>query len=63
MKGRLAVYVSQHGPMQTLNELLQKCADFASELHPKNRTPDDKTIREAIKTHKLDTAAGLVPGK
>jgi hypothetical protein len=60
---RLRTYVSEHGPMQTLGELLQKCADFACELHPANRTPDDKTIREAIETHALGAAAGLDPGK
>jgi hypothetical protein len=53
--------------VQTLVELLQKCADFATELHPRKRTPDDKTIREAIKTHALDIAAkncsGKLPGK
>jgi hypothetical protein len=57
VKSRLAVYVSQHGPVQTLDELLQKCADFASELHPEGSTPSDKTIREAIKRHQLDLAA------
>jgi hypothetical protein len=59
VKTQLTVYVSENGPMQTLNELLQKCADFASELHPNKSMPDDKTIREAIKTHRLDIAARL----
>lgn len=63
VKSRLAAYVSQHGPVRSSDELLQKCADFASELHPKSSTPSDKTIREAIKTHALDVAAGVVPGK
>ena len=63
VKSRLTDYASQHGPMQRLEELLQKCADFASELHPKGKMPDDKTIREAIKTHALDIAAGLTSGK
>ena len=63
IKSRLTDYASQHGPMQRLEELLQKCADFASELHPKGKMPDDKTIREAIKTHALDIAAGLTSGK
>jgi hypothetical protein len=49
--------------MQTLNELLEKCANFASELHPKKSTPDDKTIREAIRTHALDALAGVSPRK
>jgi hypothetical protein len=63
VRTELAAYVSKHGPMQKHDELMQKCADFASELHPKRKTPDDKTIREAIKTHALDIAAGLTPGK
>jgi hypothetical protein len=63
VKARLADYVSQNGPIRTSEELLQKCADFASDLHPKKSTPSDKTIREAIKTHALDGAAGFVSGK
>jgi hypothetical protein len=63
VKTRLSDYVSQHGPMQTLDELMQKCADFANDLHPKKSTPSDKTIREAIKTHALDIAVGFSPGK
>ena len=63
VKQRLSTYVAKHGPVQTLNELLQKCAEFAGELHPKNSAPSDKTIRDAIKTHSLDVAAGFVPGK
>jgi hypothetical protein len=63
VKARLLDYVSQHGPMQTSDELMQKCADFASDLHPKKTTPSDKTIREAITTHALDIAAGFAPGK
>ena len=63
MKVRLAAYVAEHGPIQTSSELLQKCADFARELDKKKRTPDDSTIRDAIKTHALNVAAGSVPGK
>jgi hypothetical protein len=63
VKVRLVTYVSQNGPMQTQDELMQKCADFASELHSRKSTPSDKTIREAIKTHGLDIAAGFAPGK
>jgi hypothetical protein len=63
VKSRLADYVSRHGPVRTSDELLQKCADFATELHPKKSTPSDKTIREAIKTHALDATARIVPGK
>jgi hypothetical protein len=63
VKVRLRTYVTENGPLQTLEELLQKCADFAAELHPKKHTPDDATIREAIKTHALDNAAAFAPGK
>ena len=65
VKAKLKIYVSTNGPIQTRVELIQKCADFAYELHPgkKKKTPDDKTIREAIKTHALDAAVGLDPGK
>src|SRR5262249_2341225 len=65
VKALLETYVSENGPVQTTSELLQKCADFARDLHPgkRKRTPDDKTIREAIKTHALAAAAGLDPGK
>jgi hypothetical protein len=63
VKAQLRNYVSKNGPMQSSSELLQKCADWACELHPANRTPNDKTIREAIETHGLATAAGLNPGK
>jgi hypothetical protein len=58
VKSRLAAYKLQHGPVQTSDELLHMCADFASELHPHRRTPSDKTIREAIKRYQLDVAAG-----
>jgi hypothetical protein len=63
VKSRLAAYASQHGPVQTLDELLQKTADFANELHPQHKTPSDKTMREAIKAHALNIAAGFSPGK
>jgi hypothetical protein len=59
VKSRLTDYASQHGPMQRLEELLQKCADFAADLHPNHLTPSEKTIREAIKRHQLDTAARI----
>jgi len=62
VKAQLADYVSKHGSMHTLNELLQKSADFATGLHPKNSIPNDKTIREAIKKHGLDVVSGLRPG-
>jgi hypothetical protein len=42
---------------------LQKCSDFASELHPAKKTPDDSTIRGAVKKHGLDVAAGCILGK
>jgi hypothetical protein len=63
VKRKLVDYVSEHGPVKKQIELMQKCADFAGELHPKGKTPDDKTIRDAIKTHALDIAAGLTSGK
>ena len=56
-------YASQNGPIKNLNELLQKCGDFASELHPVHKTPDDKTIRTAIEKYSLDKAAGSSRGK
>jgi hypothetical protein len=57
VKARLAEYASIHGPIQTTEELLQKCADFASAFHSTRKTPSDKTIREAIRTHGLDRPA------
>jgi hypothetical protein len=63
VKSQLAAYVSQHGPVQTWDELLQKCADFASELHPKGNMPDDSTVRDAIKKYQLDVVAGVSRGK
>ena len=63
VKAQLRIYVSQYGPVQTLGELLQKCGEFACDLHPAKSTPNDKTIREAIETHGLAVAAGLSPKK
>jgi hypothetical protein len=63
VKKRLESYASENGPVRTLDELLQKVADFAHDLHPRKKTPSDKTIRDAIKTHALDKAAGFAPGK
>jgi hypothetical protein len=60
VKTKLSEHVS--GPLHSLKELMEKCREFANELHPKRSEPDDKTIREAIKRHRLDLAAGLVPG-
>jgi hypothetical protein len=59
VESQLAAYALQHGAVQTSNELLQKCADFATDLHPSRRTPSDKTIREAVNRHQLDLAAGM----
>jgi hypothetical protein len=56
---QIKAYVSKHGPVQSQTELLQKCADFASDLHPDGLTPSEKAIREAIKRHRLDIAAGV----
>ena len=63
VRERLTEYTSTNGPVKNLEELLEKCGDFASELHPKNDRPDDSTIRAAIEKHGLNTAAGLAPGK
>jgi hypothetical protein len=63
VRTKLIAYVSEFGPIRTVEELLQKCGDFASDLHPKEKRPDDKTIREAIRTHALDTAAEVARGK
>jgi hypothetical protein len=63
VKARLTTYVAENGPVQTFQELMQKCADFATDLHPERKTPDDATIRAAIKKHELHFPAGFVPGK
>jgi hypothetical protein len=63
VKSRLRDHALQHGPVKTLNHLLQLCSDFATELHPKHKTPDDSTIREAIKTHQLDIPGDVSRGK
>lgn len=60
---RLQVYAVKNGPALSLRELLEKCADFASELHPRKSVPDDSTIRKAIRKYALDSAAGLRTGK
>jgi hypothetical protein len=52
VKERLTPYVAKHGVLK-MDELLQKCAEFASNLHPKGNVPDDSTIRAAIKKHRL----------
>ena len=59
----LRAYVDKHGPVKYSGELMQKCAEFASDLHPTKKMPSDKTIRDAITTHALDAAAGFIPGK
>jgi hypothetical protein len=63
VKSKLTMHVSEHGVMQSFDELLQKCADFASEDHPKKKTPDDSTIRAAIKSHRLDAVVGVASEK
>src|SRR5262249_22352306 len=63
VKKLLRTDVPKNGPVQTLQELMEKCTNFACGLHPKHKMPNDKTIREAIKTHALDVAAGFAPGK
>jgi hypothetical protein len=63
VKQKLTEYVSKYGPIQTLEDLMQKCADFSTDLHLKGKTPDDKTIREAIAAHALDIEAKLTAVK
>ena len=63
VKSKLRAHGKQHGHVQTWDALLQLCSDFASELHPENKTPDASTIRAAIKTHGLDVEAGMGRGK
>jgi hypothetical protein len=63
VRKELINYASTNGPVQNVDELLQKCSEFASELHPAKNVPDDHTIRAAIKTYGLDSAAGKPPGK
>jgi hypothetical protein len=63
VKSKLRTHVKQHGPVQILDDLLQMCSDFASELHPEGKTPDLSTIRAAIKKHGLDVVAGMGRGK
>jgi hypothetical protein len=57
VKERLATYVAQHGPIKNKEDLLQTCADLARELHPKHKTPDDSTIRDAIEKYELNVVA------
>jgi hypothetical protein len=49
----------KNGPVESWDELLQKCGDFAVDRHPDGDRPSDKTIREAIKKHALDVSAGV----
>lgn len=44
VRKRLVEYATKHGPIQNLDELLQKCAELASALHPQRKTPDESTI-------------------
>jgi hypothetical protein len=57
VKARLAAHVAQSGAIKNEDDLLQTCADFASELHPKRKLPDDSTIRIAIKKYGLNLVA------
>jgi hypothetical protein len=54
VKKRLVEYANKQGPVQNWDELIQKCAELASDLHPQRKTPDESTIRAAIETHELD---------
>ena len=62
VKRRLVSYRQKNGDVQSRNELLHLCSEYATELNRERRTPDDATIRDAIRVHKLDRAAGLMPG-
>jgi hypothetical protein len=64
VKIKLGEYTSQNGAVRSMDELIQKCSDFARDLHPQKKTPDDATIRAAISDSKyrLDIAAGFAPG-
>ena len=63
VKRKLEDYVAREGPVERWDELMQKCADFAHELHPTGRTPSDKTIRDAIKKYQFDVVMGIGRGK
>jgi hypothetical protein len=63
VKGKLLDYARKSGSVESQNELLQMCADFAATLHPTGMTPNDSTIRDAIKKHGLETAARGISGK
>ncbi|HEV2627241.1 MAG TPA: hypothetical protein VGV41_01165 [Pseudolabrys sp.] len=63
VKRGLVSYRQKNGDVQSRNELLHLCSEYATELNRERRTPDDATIRDAIRVHKLDRAAGLMPGK
>ena len=39
VKSQLMAYALEHGPVQSLSELLEKCANFAQELHTGIRYP------------------------
>jgi hypothetical protein len=54
VKTLLLEYAKEKGPIQTEKELVQKCADLATSIHGSRKTPDDKTIRSAIKQSGLD---------
>jgi hypothetical protein len=51
---RLHKHAEENGPIGTYEERLQKCTDLAASLHPLGKTPDDSTIRGAIKKYGLD---------
>jgi hypothetical protein len=53
VRSELNRYVTKHGLMRSKNELIQKCSAIAAGLHPEQKTPDEKTVRAAIKKHGL----------
>jgi hypothetical protein len=54
VKTGMLKYAEENGPIRTEKQLIQKCGDIATSLHARGKTPDDKTIRAAIKSYGLD---------
>lgn len=48
-------------PPKDMPDLIGLITSMQAEIDP-DKNPDDKTVRAAIKTHGLDTAAGMTPG-
>ena len=59
---RIVEHVKKRGrSLKDTADLIALIRLIQDEIDP-NKSPDDKTIREAIKTHGLDVAAGVKPG-